>query len=385
MRGSAKGEKQGLQSGLILFDSTKKEADLPTTTLSKLAGRLGNRHKVAVNSEELSLESIAQAAVVVLAGPCDMFSHSEFEGLKTYIQGGGSAMIMLAEGGEGRLNTNVNYLLEEYGISVNSDSVCRSVYAKNYFHPKETLISNGIINDEIARAARGVSKDRSKASRMPSKVLRDDDNDSKENHGGLTFVYPYGASLNVQKPAIPVLSSGPLSIPLQRPLAAAYAPKARKGRLLVLGSVRIFDDIFIEKEQNAKLADILFSWLLGEEVDIDQGLEEDTDLTDYTQIPDIGAMSEGLKSCLQQSEDIPVNFRAMFDETLYKFDTDLVPETVEIYNQLAVKHELLTLIHPQFEAPLPPLIPALFPPNLKEAPPPALELFDLDEQFASEK
>jgi intraflagellar transport protein 52 len=75
----------------------------------------------------------------------------------------------------------------------------------------------------------------------------------------------------------------------------------------------------------------------------------------------------------------------MFDETLFKFDTDLVPETVEVYSQLGVKHELLTLIHPQFEAPLPPLIPALFPPNLKEAPPPALELFDLDDQFASEK
>ena len=37
MRGSAKGEKEGMQGGLILFDSTKKEADLPTTTFSKLA------------------------------------------------------------------------------------------------------------------------------------------------------------------------------------------------------------------------------------------------------------------------------------------------------------------------------------------------------------
>lgn len=384
MRGAAKSDKDSLRGGLILFDSTKKEADLPNTSFSKLAARLGNRHKVDINSEELSLESIAQATVVVIAGPSDMFSHSEFEGLKTYIQGGGSVLIMLSEGGESRLNTNVNYLLEEYGISVNNDSVCRSVYAKNYFHPKEDLISNGIINTEIARAAQGGAKSRGKG-RGGSKFMRDEDSDSKENHGGLAFVYPYGATLNVQKPAIPVLSSGPLSIPLHRPVAAAYAPKARKGRLLVLGSVRIFDDAFMDKEENGKLADILFSWLLGEDVDLDQGLEEDTDLSDYSQIPDIGAMSEGLKSCLQQSEDIPVNFRAMFDETLFKFDSDVVPETVEMYTQLGVKHELLTLIHPQFEAPLPPLIPALFPPNLKEPPPPSLELFDLDDQFASEK
>lgn len=50
-----------------------------------------------------------------------------------------------------------------------------------------------------------------------------------------------------------------------------------------------------------------------------------------------------------------------------------------------VKHEPLTLIPPNFETPLPPLTPAVFPPSLPEPPEPALELFDLDEQFASEK
>lgn len=39
---------------------------------------------------------------------------------------------------------------------------------------------------------------------------------------------------------------------------------------------------------------------------------------------------------------------------------------------------------PQFETPLPPLQPAVFPPAIREPPPPALELFDLDESFASE-
>ncbi|KAJ3063097.1 Intraflagellar transport protein 52, partial [Rhizoclosmatium hyalinum] len=40
---------------------------------------------------------------------------------------------------------------------------------------------------------------------------------------------------------------------------------------------------------------------------------------------------------------------------------------------------------PQFETPLPPLQPAVFPPALRELPPPALDLFDLDEHFASER
>lgn len=38
----------------------------------------------------------------------------------------------------------------------------------------------------------------------------------------------------------------------------------------------------------------------------------------------------------------------------------------------------------QFECPLPPLKSAVFPPTLREPPPPALDQFDLDEHFASE-
>eukprot|EP00434_Breviolum_minutum_P023117 symbB.v1.2.020394.t1/scaffold1715.1/size104970/4 len=60
-------------------------------------------------------------------------------------------------------------------------------------------------------------------------------------------------------------------------------------------------------------------------------------------------------------------------------------EAVKLYHQLGVKHEPLTLIPPQFETPMPALQPAVFPPCLREAVPPNLDLFDLDEQFASER
>ena len=75
----------------------------------------------------------------------------------------------------------------------------------------------------------------------------------------------------------------------------------------------------------------------------------------------------------------------MFNEKLYKFDTDLIPETLELYKTVGVKHEPLTLIPPQFETPMPALQAAVFPPTLKELPPPSLDLYDLDEQFANEK
>ncbi len=59
--------------------------------------------------------------------------------------------------------------------------------------------------------------------------------------------------------------------------------------------------------------------------------------------------------------------------------------THRTYDQLHTKHEPLSLITPKFEVPLPPLQPAVFPPSFHEVPFPALDLFDLDDHFSSEK
>lgn len=55
--------------------------------------------------------------------------------MKSYINSGGSVLLLVGEGGESKWGTNVNYFLEEYGIWVNSDAVVRSSYLK-YMHPK---------------------------------------------------------------------------------------------------------------------------------------------------------------------------------------------------------------------------------------------------------
>lgn len=75
----------------------------------------------------------------------------------------------------------------------------------------------------------------------------------------------------------------------------------------------------------------------------------------------------------------------MYDMNLFKIDNNLVPEALELYNTLNVKHDLLSIIPPQFETPLPPLQLAVFDPIIKDFPNPKLELFDLDGEFASEK
>ena len=125
--------------------------------------------------------------------------------------------------------------------------------------------------------------------------------------------------------------------------------------------------------------------MLYDDINLEQSIKNDPEISEYHHVPDITALADRLRSCLQESDELPKDFTTLFNERLYKFDTDLIPETLDLYKQIGVKHEPLTLIPPQFETPMPALQAAVFPPTLKELPPPSLDLYDLDEQFASEK
>jgi intraflagellar transport protein 52 len=125
--------------------------------------------------------------------------------------------------------------------------------------------------------------------------------------------------------------------------------------------------------------------MLNDEGNLEAAVKNEPELSEYHHVPDITSLADSLRSCLQESDDLPKDFTTLFNEDLYKFDTDLVPEVLDLYKSVGVKHEPITLISPEFETPMPSLQAALFPPSLKELPPPGLELFDLDEQFASEK
>jgi len=371
----------------ILLDMSKKEQGNPQSNYKKFHRKLKTDFKVSVNKDTITLERLQAANMVIFAGPREMFSSDEFQALKDYLSGGGSIFILLGEGGEAKVNTNVNYLLEEFGISVNSDAVVRTVYQK-YHHPKEALVTHGVLCKDIVRVATGEKKKEKENSDKLGLTITKDEHDVaslSNDHGGLEFVFPYGATLNVQKPALPILSSGPISYPLDRPVAAVYN-KARAGRICVVGSVRMFDDDFFESEKNRQVADVLLRWMLKlNDCDLSYAYGDEPELSEYNHIPHTQGLAMNLRSCLQENEPLPRDFTQLFDDSLFKFDTDLIPEGVKLYNHLGVKHEPLTLIPPQFETPMPSLQPAPFPPCLREPPPPALDLFDLDEQFASER
>ena len=44
----------------------------------------------------------------------------QFDAIKQYIDNGGNVIVMMSEGGENSFKTNINFLLEDYGVMVNS-------------------------------------------------------------------------------------------------------------------------------------------------------------------------------------------------------------------------------------------------------------------------
>uniref|UniRef100_A0A8C8YAM6 IFT52 GIFT domain-containing protein n=1 Tax=Prolemur simus TaxID=1328070 RepID=A0A8C8YAM6_PROSS len=171
----------------------------------------------SILKDEITSEKLIGVKLWITTGPREKFTAAEFEVLKKYLDSGGDIPVMLREGGESRSATNINYLLEEHAIMVNNDAVVRNVYYK-YFHPKEILVSNGVLNREISRAA---------GKAMPGII----DEESRGNNAqALTFVYPFGNTLSVMKPAVAVLSTGSVCFLLNRTILAFYHSKSQSGK-----------------------------------------------------------------------------------------------------------------------------------------------------------
>ncbi|XP_034023391.1 intraflagellar transport protein 52 homolog [Thalassophryne amazonica] len=358
-------------NGTVVFNASKRELFTTNNGFKSLQKRFRAQWKVQSLKEELTEERLKGVKLWITAGPREKFTAAELEALKFYLDGGGDVLVMLGEGGETKYITNINFLLEEFGITVNSDAVVRTMYYK-YFHPKEALVSNGVLNREISRAAGRI---------VPGFI--EDETVGPGSHA-LTFVYPHGATLKVQKPAVAVLSTGSICFPLNRPVLALHHRK-EGGRLAVLGSCHMFSDQYIDKEENAKILDIVLQWLLTDNIQLNRIDAENPEIPDYMMLPDTGCTSEQLRVGIQESEENPRDFTSLFHSSFFTLSANTLPQVTSVYKQLNVKYEPLQLIMPQFEMPLPQLQPAVFPPTYRDLPPPVLDLFDLDEAFASEK
>ncbi len=52
----------------------------------------------------------------------------QFDALRGYLEDGGCVLVLMSEGGEGKLNTNINFLLEEFGVMANSGEIPTNLF-----------------------------------------------------------------------------------------------------------------------------------------------------------------------------------------------------------------------------------------------------------------
>ena len=322
--------------------------------------------------------------MLVIAGATSQLSAAETSAVRDFLSGGGGLLAMA--GAHANTSCGAAALLRENGVEIAGDAVVRTTY-ETYFHPKEVLVKDGVCNETLAavtaKAKAGSGGAAGKANGDITSVLGEragangqtirragglhqqhDDMDDDMLRSSAQVVFPHATSLGVVAPARTLMDTGSVSYPIHRPIVAACS-KLRSGgggdsdaggRLLAIGSCCIFEDAWLDKEDNNKLMEFAFKFLkpgsgvdLGEESD-DRFGADDADVNESSNpLPETAKLAERLRSCLQESEELPSDFRTLFDLKSFSFNFNHVPEAVDLYEALNVKHTPLTLIPPQFE------------------------------------
>mmetsp|Transcript_11683 Transcript_11683/g.25054 ORF Transcript_11683/g.25054 Transcript_11683/m.25054 type:complete len:472 (-) Transcript_11683:1374-2789(-) len=369
---------------MIIFDVSKRETHHPNSNFKMLCRRLRALNKVQVNKESISSERLKGCNLLIIGSPQTPFTDDELRILKDYINDGGSLAAFSSDGEAQSPESNLNELLADFGITIDNATLVRAVYHK-YLHPKHALIQNGIVQPEIGREKYTPLNTKNRGrNRQERQDKNQDDGMEQEPSTSLSFVYPNGTTLTAQSPAYTLLSSGSTSYPVDCPIAAAWEStnvSDKQGRVLAVGSCDVFADDWLEKEENSQLCDVLFRFLLRQDITFDPSMGR-SDFEEKECVPDIASLSNMVKPCLQENEPLPQDYKSALCEDLFGVNNDHIPDVIDLYKRLNVPYEPLTLVQPHFECPHPPLRMATHPPRMIDPSPPALELFDLDECFS---
>lgn len=165
----------------------------------------------------------------------------------------------------------------------------RTSYFK-YFNPKEVFVQNGVVDEDFIRVAQNKPK---KANAMQKKRLayaldNDVDDDNPDSAlGGFHFVYPFGCTMMVDSPAMKILTSGPISYPVNKTICAMYK-NDKGGKIICLGSFEMLSDNYIEKEENK---------LFAVRIQIDLSFSEITERINSVGFPSENDWSKRLRPC----------------------------------------------------------------------------------------
>lgn len=328
-------------------------------------------------NDSIVFDSIKAFDLIMIPNLSDeILEAHEIDSLQNFIESGRSLLCLTQE--NSKTTNRCNQFLSQFGMKIVSDGVVRTVYSK-YLHPKNALIMDGILHPSL-NSIRDEIKTEDITDLVTYQYKSDDDS--------ISFVYPLGCSIDVQAPSQPLLSSGMFSFPCKRPIACSWedlskTERGERSRIVLVGSSMMFTDEWINKERNEDIFINLIRFLLHDGVSLDYSLNRKGGRIEESRVvPDIEALSERLRWCLEEQHPLPQDITHLLIRKTVSYDTSKVPQIIQLYKDLKLEKEPLSLITPDFLRPTPPLLPAVFPPKALLFDPPPLELFDLDEELA---
>ena len=332
-----------------IFDAGRHELFHKDKMLHKIEALLSPVSEVRNFKGDLTADTLKGCAAIWFFGPRRDLKKEESDVLEAFVQAGGACLILGA-----KLPPLFDAFVRKVGVTV-VEPVISPTYIC-YVHPKQVTVQQGIVNRAVSDYAKMKNP---------------------------TFAFPMGSTLDVALPSVPVLTSGLSSYPLNRPVIS-YGPLG-KGSVTVFGSPHMFTDEWIVKEANEILAKFIIGLVISKTEQLNKIDADHPEVSERYYTPDVESMSQNVRSCIQESEKLKPNLADNFDKGKFHMDMSFVAQAQQVASVLGIKNEPLETVKPQFDTALPPLTPAVFPPQMREPKEPALELFDLDDAFASPK
>ena len=339
-----------MSAPVSLFDAGHREKYTREKKLGLMVNALMPISEPRSSKDPISDETLKGVNCVWFFQPRTDLTNDESAALNKFLKDGGNVVILGAE----NFPANFAAFIKNYGVVI-SEPVISPVYIK-YVDPHQVEIQQGILN------------------RALTEYIKIEDP---------TFAYPNGYVLEVNPPAIPILSSGKSAYPLNCPTISFQRVGDKNGSLTVIGSPHLFNDEWFRKENNEQLFTYLVDLIITKKATLNKIDADHPETTERWYTPDVMSMSERLRACIQEGEKMNSNFADNFDKGLFRMDMSHVADTANLASTLGVPNEPLDVVTPVFDTALPPSTPAVFPPQMREPKGPVLELFDLNDIFAS--
>lgn len=132
----------------LMFSSCKRETHTTLQGFKNLVKRVQKDFDIILNTDDLSLLTLEKADVVLFGCPREKFTPTELQSIKTYVNKGGNLLFLGKEGGDNKQGSNGNDLLQEYGITIKGNCLISTIQ-KQYLHPKDVLVSDGVLCEEL--------------------------------------------------------------------------------------------------------------------------------------------------------------------------------------------------------------------------------------------